>query len=49
MLIGQITDIHIGFDPGNPDEYNMQRLRAVVERVASAPSRPDLVLGRMPD
>ncbi|HVR92182.1 MAG TPA: phosphodiesterase [Novosphingobium sp.] len=44
LLIGQITDIHIGFDPGNPDEYNMERLRAVVARVASAPSQPDLVL-----
>lgn len=44
MLIAQITDIHIGFDPGNPDEHNLQRLRAVVARVASAPNRPDLVL-----
>ncbi len=44
MLIAQITDIHIGFDPGNPDEYNLQRLRAVIARVASAPNRPDLVL-----
>ena len=44
MLIAQITDVHIGFDPGNPDELNMQRLRAVVERLVSGPNRPDLLL-----
>ena len=26
MLIAQITDIHLGFEPGNPDELNRQRL-----------------------
>lgn len=44
MLIAQITDIHIGFDPGNPDEHNMERLRAVIARLKNAPSRPDLLL-----
>ena len=44
MLIAQITDIHIGFDPENPDEYNLQRLRAVVARIASGPNKPDLVM-----
>lgn len=44
MLIAQLTDIHIGFDPGNPDEHNMQRLRAVVARLSDGPNRPDLVL-----
>ena len=44
MLIAQITDIHIGFDPGNPDEHNMERLRAVLDRLNSAPNRPDLLL-----
>lgn len=44
LLIAQITDLHIGFDPGNPDEYNMQRLKAVLERIASGPNRPDLLL-----
>lgn len=44
MLIAQITDIHIGFDPGNPDEYNMQRLRAVLARLIESPNRPDLLL-----
>lgn len=44
MLIGQITDIHIGFDPGNPDEPNMHRLRAVLERLFDGPNRLDLLL-----
>lgn len=44
LLIAQITDLHIGFDPGNPDEYNMQRLKAVLTRIASGPNRPDLLL-----
>ncbi|HLL30764.1 MAG TPA: phosphodiesterase, partial [Allosphingosinicella sp.] len=26
MLIAQITDIHLGFEPGNPDELNRRRL-----------------------
>lgn len=44
MLIGQITDIHIGFDPGNPDEFNRQRARDVIERLKSNPSVPDMLL-----
>jgi 3',5'-cyclic AMP phosphodiesterase CpdA len=44
LLIAQITDVHIGFDPGNPDERNMQWLRAVIERLAAGPNRPDLLL-----
>ncbi|MEJ2407744.1 MAG: metallophosphoesterase [Novosphingobium sp.] len=44
MLIAQITDIHIGFDPDNPDEYNMQRLKVVLNRIATGPNRPDLLL-----
>lgn len=44
MLIAQITDIHIGFEPGNPEELNAQRLRAVVARLVEGPNRPDLVL-----
>ena len=44
MLIAQITDIHIGFDRGNPDERNMQRLKAVLKRLVDAPSRPDMLL-----
>ena len=44
MLIAQITDCHIGFDPGNPDEDNVQRLRAVLARLRDGPNRPDLLL-----
>ncbi|MCJ2177501.1 phosphodiesterase [Novosphingobium album (ex Hu et al. 2023)] len=44
MLIAQITDIHIGFDRGNPDEYNMQRLKVVLNRIVDGPNRPDLLL-----
>jgi 3',5'-cyclic-AMP phosphodiesterase len=44
LLIAQITDVHIGFDRGNPDELNMQRLRAVIARLTSGPNRPDLLL-----
>lgn len=44
MLIGQISDIHIGFDQGNPEEHNMLRLRAVLDRLVAGPNRPDLLL-----
>ena len=44
MLIAQITDCHIGFDPDNPDEDNVQRLRAVLARLRDGPNRPDLLL-----
>lgn len=44
MLIAQITDVHIGFDRGNPDELNMQRLRAVIRRLVTGPNRPDILL-----
>lgn len=44
MLIAQITDTHIGFDRGNPDEYNMQRFKAVLQRLVEGPNRPDVLL-----
>lgn len=44
MLIGQLTDIHIGFDKGNPDEHNMLRLRAALDKLVNGPNRPDLLL-----
>lgn len=44
MLIAQITDIHIGFDRGNPEERNMARLRAVLARMIDGPNRPDMLL-----
>lgn len=44
MLIAQITDVHIGFDPHNPDEFNQQRLVAVLAALAEGPNQPDLLL-----
>lgn len=44
MLIAQITDCHIGFDRNDPDEDNVRRLRAVLERLRDGPNRPDLLL-----
>jgi 3',5'-cyclic AMP phosphodiesterase CpdA len=44
LLIAQITDVHIGFDRDNPDELNMQRLRAVIGRLVAGPNKPDMLL-----
>jgi len=44
MLIAQITDLHLGFDPGVPDELNRQRLDRTLKRLAEMEPRPDLLL-----
>jgi 3',5'-cyclic AMP phosphodiesterase CpdA len=44
MLIAQITDIHLGFDQGNPDELNRRRLDAALLRLAGMVPRPDLLI-----
>jgi 3',5'-cyclic-AMP phosphodiesterase len=44
MLIAQITDIHLGFDPGQPDELNRQRLDAVLGALVALDPLPDLLL-----
>lgn len=44
MLIAQITDVHIGFDQDNPDEFNRQRLDYVLSRLSVGPNVPDLLL-----
>ncbi|HYD14312.1 MAG TPA: phosphodiesterase [Allosphingosinicella sp.] len=44
MLVAQITDLHLGFDPGNPEEYNRQRLDQTLKVLASMTPRPDLLL-----
>ncbi|MET0238790.1 MAG: phosphodiesterase [Sphingobium sp.] len=44
MLIAQVTDIHLGFEPGNPAEYNRARLDRIVGRLNSGVNRPDLLL-----
>jgi 3',5'-cyclic AMP phosphodiesterase CpdA len=44
MLIAQITDIHLGFDAGNPDELNRRRLDQTLEHLRTFKPRPDLLL-----
>lgn len=44
MLIAQITDVHLGFDPINPDEFNRQRLDATLKVLRELEPRPDLLL-----
>jgi 3',5'-cyclic AMP phosphodiesterase CpdA len=44
MLIAQITDIHLGFEPGNPDEPNRRRLDQTLEHLLTIKPRPDLLL-----
>jgi len=43
MLIAQITDIHLGFDPGNPLEFNRERLDRVIAALCALERRPDLL------
>lgn len=43
MLVAQITDLHLGFDPGKPDELNRQRLDRTLKRLAEMVPRPDLL------
>jgi 3',5'-cyclic-AMP phosphodiesterase len=44
MLVAQITDLHLGFDPGNPDEDNRKRLDRTLATLANLTPRPDLLL-----
>ena len=44
MLIAQVTDIHLGFDPDNPVEFNRKRLDQVLRHLNDGPNRPDLLL-----
>jgi 3',5'-cyclic AMP phosphodiesterase CpdA len=44
MLIAQITDVHLGFEPDNPDELNRRRLDAALAVIAATTPRPDLLL-----
>ncbi|HWK41188.1 MAG TPA: phosphodiesterase [Croceibacterium sp.] len=45
MLIAQMTDIHIGFAPEEaPEELNHKRFRATLDRLLSAPNRPDMLV-----
>jgi 3',5'-cyclic AMP phosphodiesterase CpdA len=44
MLIAQITDIHLGFDQGNPGELNRKRLDLALRALSEMVPRPDLLL-----
>jgi 3',5'-cyclic-AMP phosphodiesterase len=44
VLIAQITDVHLGFDPGNPEELNRQRLDQTLQVLRALEPKPDLLL-----
>ncbi len=44
MLIAQITDLHLGFEPHNPGEFNRQRLDQLLQHLHDSPNRPDVLL-----
>jgi 3',5'-cyclic-AMP phosphodiesterase len=44
VLIAQITDLHLGFEPGNPDELNRKRLDELLRHLHDGPNRPDVLL-----
>ncbi len=44
MLLAQITDLHIGFDAVNVDEFNRLRLDQVIARLTGGPNVPDVLL-----
>ena len=44
MLIAQITDLHLGFDPTDPDEFNRQRLDRALAALCVFHPTPDLLL-----
>jgi 3',5'-cyclic-AMP phosphodiesterase len=44
LLVAQITDVHLGFDPGNPDELNRQRLDRTLALIRAMDPLPDLLL-----
>ncbi len=44
MLLAQLTDIHLGFEPDRPGEFNQVRLDAVLAELAAMEPRPDLLL-----
>jgi 3',5'-cyclic AMP phosphodiesterase CpdA len=44
MLVAQITDIHLGFEPDNPNEFNRQRLDRTLAALCALDPLPDLML-----
>ena len=44
MLMAQITDIHLGFDPDNPAEFNRKRLDQAIKTICDMKPQPDFLL-----
>ena len=44
MLIAQISDLHLGFVPDDPDEMNARRLDALLDHMLAGPVLPDLLI-----
>ena len=44
MLIAQITDIHLGFEPDNPAEFNRKRLDQVLKQLRAMTPKPDMLI-----
>lgn len=44
ILVAQITDLHIGFDRGNPHELNVRRLNLVIDHLNAMRPKPSLLL-----
>lgn len=44
MLIAQITDVHLGFDPDDPAEFNRRRLDQVLHRIGTLHPRPEVLI-----
>jgi len=44
MLIAQVTDIHLGFEPGNPAEFNRKRLDQVLNHLMGMTPKPVMLL-----
>lgn len=44
MLIAQVTDIHLGFEPDNPSEFNRKRLDQVIKQLCTMKPMPDVLL-----
>lgn len=44
ILVAQVTDLHIGFDEGNPHELNVRRLNMVIDQLQEMRPKPSLLL-----
>lgn len=43
MLIAQLTDLHLGFEAGNPDELNARRLDVALDWLSNLAVKPDML------